>query len=255
MKKILICFFVLNILLLVGCGSMNSSYDNTNTTIATNTSDTALWEQAVQADDCKMFQKSDMKYDRYSVTWENNKGQAYLEYRDDKVYLTYKSELGECSDEKFDYIQSNYLTETEFYEEDVNSDGYKELLISYTQGTGTGCTYGAMCIYDLNNNELTPLFEKNNFSDEQKQDIFDIITTWNSKGFQEKSEVVINDISSVKTSFFKPSLVNLNGKYMVKVEFTLPDSGGKEYEKSKYFYALLEFHNEQLDIDSLWCEL
>ena len=252
MKKILICFFMLNILVLVGCGSVNSSYNSVDTIDNT---DTVLWEQAVQSDDCEMFQKSDMNYDEYSVTWENNKGQAHLEYKDDKVYLTYKSELGECFDEEFAYIQSNCITETKFYEEDVNSDGYKELLISYIQGTGSGSNYGAMCIYDLNNNELIPLFEKNNFSDEQKQDIFSTITAWNSKGFQQKSEVVINDISDVKTSFFKPSLVNVNGKYMVKVEFTLPDSGGKEYEKSKSFYALLEFHNEQLDIDSLWCKL
>lgn len=275
-KKGALCFFMLNALLLVGCGG-NSSHNDIGTNVAdvgkqaaqtdvgnaTNAVDTVddLWEQHVQVDECEMFQKSDLiqhSNDKGSedATWENDKAQAYLKTVDNNAtYLTYKSKLGECVDVPFDFVQAKSITNTKFYEEDINADGDKELLISYTQGTGTGVNFGAMCIYDLNNNELIPLFDKSKFSDEQKQDIFDSITMWNSKGFQEKSDIEINDISAIKPSVFVPTLVNVQGKYMVQVEFMLRDSAGKDYQNSKGFFALLEFRDEQLDIDSLWCEL
>lgn len=266
MKKILTCLLALNILLLVGCGKIYTSNDNINnsgtvieekdTQVDQCEGSTALWEQDVQVDECEMFQESDLiQFDDHSVTWENNKGRAQLKSVDNKeTYLTYKSELGECSNVEFDFIKDNRITGTKFYEADIGSDGDKELLISYTQVTGSGRNGCAISIFDLNNNNFIPLFTDNDFSKEQKQDIFDTISTWNSQGFKEKSEVVINDISDIKSSIFDPTLVKVNGKYMIKVEYVLP-APVFFLENYKGFYALLEFRGDLLVVNDLWCEL
>lgn len=249
---------------IVGCGTIYTRNDNSTREKDTQADEsesttTALWDQDVQVDKCEtIFQRTDLtQHDDYSVIWENTKGQAKLEFIDEKVYLTYKSELGECTNAIFDYIQPNRIPDTEFFEEDINSDGQKELLITYLQATGTGCQLYGMCIYDLSTNNLIPLFEKDpklyHFSDKQKQDMFDIITLWNSQNFQDKTGVIINDASHVGSEIFQPSLVKVNGKYMIQVGFLLQNENDRRIRTD--FYVLLEFYEDQLKVNDLWCKL
>lgn len=118
-------------------------------------------------------------YDEGSAQWKNDKAMAQLQIKDNMTYLTYQSQLGECNDREFDYIQPKMLANTCFYEADINNDGIKELLLSYIQGTGTGYSKGGMCIYDFEKDKFIPLFSGKekayDFTDEQKQDILSVI--------------------------------------------------------------------------------
>ena len=143
--------------MLSGCGN---AIENNNVTtveeastpsVALSTIEAILpWNQSIPKEKCNLFEKADLaSYDEGSAQWKNDKAMAQLQIKDNMTYLTYQSQLGECNDIEFDYIQPKMLANTCFYEADINNDGIKELLLSYIQGTGTGYSKGGMCIYDF----------------------------------------------------------------------------------------------------------
>jgi len=263
MKKKYICITALGLILLSGCGN---AIENNNVTtveeastpsVALSTIEAILpWNQSITKEKCNLFEKADLvSYDEGSAQWKNDKAMAQLQIKDNMTYLTYQSQLGECNDIEFDYIQPKMLANTCFYEADINNDGIKELLLSYIQGTGTGYSKGGMCIYDFEKDKFIPLFSGKekayDFTDEQKQDILSVIAEWNTRGFKETENVEINNISDINTSVFNPTLVKSDGQYKIQVEILLP--GADNYKNSKTFYALFDYNDGNLKLDSLYC--
>ena len=164
-----------------------------------------------------------VSYDEGSAQWKNDKAMAQLQIKDNMTYLTYQSQLGECNDIEFDYIQPKMLANT--------------------------------CIYDFEKDKLKPLFSGKekayDFTDEQKQDILSVIAEWKTRGFKETENVEINNISDINTSVFNPTLVKSDGQYKIQVEILLP--GADNYKNSKTFYALFDYNDGNLKLDSLYC--
>ncbi|MDO5402283.1 MAG: hypothetical protein Q4F11_02480, partial [Eubacteriales bacterium] len=142
MKKCLyicICMFAL----LMGCGNKMS---NVNTDMATRETtdsekdDVNVWSYKIETDFVEqLFASPEFRIEcnNDGVKYEKNGIKSKLVYEQDGYYLSYESSEGNLKNVKLDICPKKPM-DMYFYEEDIDWDGDKELLVSCTHSTGIG---------------------------------------------------------------------------------------------------------------------
>lgn len=252
MNKSMLSFFMIVLLFLSGCG--NSSQ----------------LAKPVKIEDCSIFTNSDIVSNNITefgaeCEWKNDHAKARItgSYNLDGGYLSYKSDLIECEELSINY-QVNKADLSSFYEEDIDNDGKKEFCISIVKGTGTGEYDGKMLIYKVKDDksiDSTPINDYD-YKTIDKKSLLNLIEEWNVKA-TETNRVDINTFSDTLTSVYKPEIVKVDGKCMMRAEIVLVEkkqrnnaeavkNGKTLYFKDNIFYCLYEYENGQYKLKSIY---
>ncbi len=269
MKRVWIGIFLAGVVLIVGCQSASTT--NTENTTHENVAlqevqaasgvavDTPPWKQERIGNTCELFESSKIQLDGTVMNLENGQAKAHLELIDGNVILHYQSESGTIDNTILEWstMTLETLAMTKFYELDIDADGQKELLISYTQGKGTGNHFGNLCVYDFVQQTMTTLFEGNTFTAKQKQEIYAQFQQWNQNDFEQETGVHVESPDDITSSYFKPMVIEYQGDYKIQVIFVLPgtgESGRVRYENRKSFVAWFTMRDAQFQLDAMWME-
>lgn len=256
MKKCLyLCVFIL--VLLAGCGNkMSDGMETTNDESDKVKDDRNIWEERIETDVVKsLFASAECKieYGNDYVVYEKDGVKANLVYEQDGYFLSYESSSGSIQNTKLD-IYPKMPIDLYFYEEDIDFDGYKELLVCCTHSTGSGTRVDSLNVIDFKNSSAVSVFAVNNknvtFTDEQRAMILSVVSLWNDDGFSEKTGIDIGN--DFKTELFVPSIVKNKDKIMVRVDFSTNMMNQKTSLRDDYISAIFSFKDNKLQLENMW---
>lgn len=164
--------------------------------------------------------------------------------------FTYSSEAGTVKDIKISHDTGNDLTlGANFYEADMNGDGYKELVVTFISAAGTGYSEG-MYIYDFKNKKGTEVY---GLTAKQEADVLKVFEQWYVKGFTEIMDINHGLINELNCSSFHPKAVMYNGKMALYVRFA-PPFPCKWAGYGTGYSAMLVYKDGEYVVDKVWVE-
>lgn len=260
MRKILFGICLCSIAGLTGCG--NVIFNNISEEITLVSNDQleddlqSEWEEVPEINQVEqVFYSSDQVLrTNEGLIWEKSDAKAEVYENTGEYYLSYESKIVHLENVKLD-ISPKIPIEMRFYETDLNSDGEIELMITYTRATGTGSKQVAMECMDLSKSTEVSLFDctdkMTKFTASQKKQIADCLSRWNQNGFGEKTGNSIDE-KDFYTSLFVPSLVILDQKVFVKVDFNVSGMLSDLSLSTHAFSALFSMNDSELRLEKMW---
>lgn len=168
-------------------------------------------------------------------------------------YLSYESNEGNLKNVKLDICPKKPMDMC-FYEEDIDCDGDKELLVSCTHSTGIGARMDSLDVIDFKSSSAESVFDVQNhtvtFTDEQRTMISSVISLWNDRGFAEKTGIILE--KDFKTELFVPSIVKSNNNVMIKVDFNTSQMISEQSLRGAYISALFSFNDNEPQLENMW---
>lgn len=152
-----------------------------------------------------------------------------------------------------DGFEVNGAKDTEWYQEDIDSDGNKELILIYSVQSGED-TVDCIKAYDFEDEKEIQIFDTDGlnttFTEDQKEKLDIIIKGWFEQEFEKVQHLSTEDFDDIVTTGFEFAVAECDGKTMINAAYKIEKATG--IRKNDKIEVLLSFEDGEFIVYKAW---